>query len=208
MTGGSEGGDTAHGKCLVCSKVDTHDVYACPGCVNRLTRALRELEAYLEYLPHAIQPVRGTTGRMSPGYRSTPPMRLEVTAAMDRDSLSDEEAEVRSLTGGVAAIRLMIAEAREEEPGEWISYIRSTLQWCATQPWVDDLADDVFDLHRIARRLAKDDPQKPLGDCLNVACGGKVRWGGPGRPARCGECKRSYDGLDLVRLGVNEETAA
>lgn len=195
-------------KCLICTKTETQGVYACRDCVNRLTRVLRELEAYIDFLPYAIHPIRGVTGRMSPGYGSKAPARVDVLAALDPGATSDEEADVRSLPGGVAGIALSIAEARGEASDGSYSYIRSSLWWCAEQDWVDELASDLFDLHRIARQLAGDQPQRPLGDCLNVTCDGKVRWGGPGKPARCSACLRTYDGLDLLRLGAAEETAA
>jgi hypothetical protein len=33
-----------------------------------------------------------------------------------------------------------------------------------------------------------------------VTCDGDVFEGKPGQPARCGRCKRPYDGVDLIRL--------
>jgi len=210
-------------ECLICTKAGTVEervdllralaakgVFCCPDCVTRLTRALRELEAYAAYLPYACYPIRGTTGRMKPGYASQAPLRLDVVAFLKRTELAPvEHDDVRSLPSTLDSLADAIAEAREEQRGgDPYAYIRSNLRWCATQDWVDELATDLLELHRTAQQFAQDRPQKPLGDCLNVTCDGKVRWGGPGRPARCGACKRQYDGLDLVRLGVNEETAA
>ncbi|MFD6070770.1 hypothetical protein [Amycolatopsis lurida] len=214
------------GHCLVCEQPSTR--YGCSDCRNRAGQLLRELELYTtEFLPLMTQPARGQAGRMSPGYGSRSPARDDVLAALDprsRPGDVDEDGEavmrrpddagtwVRSIPSSVAGIAKSMAEERDELPpstfGGSLDYIRNLLWWRAGRPDFDDFFDDLAELHRQARELAGDQPQQALGGCLNVTCDGRVRWGGPGRPAQCGECKRTYDGLDLVRLGVAEETAA
>ncbi|RSN65435.1 hypothetical protein DMH01_03400 [Amycolatopsis sp. WAC 04182] len=209
-------------QCLVCKREATR--YGCDDCRNRLALLLRELELYtVDFLPLMVQPARGQTGRMSPGYGSRSPGRDDVLAALDPRSRptfgeastfhpDDGDTWVRSLPSAPVTIAKWIAEERGELPpksfGGALDYIRKLLWWCAGREDFAELFDDVAELHRQARELSGDRPQKPLGECLTVACDGRVRWGGPGKPARCGECKRTYDGLDLVRLGVAEETAA
>jgi hypothetical protein len=216
------------GKCLVCPQADIGSRYGCDDCRNRLVQLLRELELYtVEFLPLMVQPARGQTGRMSPGYGSRSPGRDDVLAALDPRSRpgdvdehgdavmrrpDDSASWVRSLPGSVLGMAAGIAEQRGERAprsfGGALDYIRNQLWWCAGESWFDDLASDIAELHRQARELAGDRPQQSLGACLTVTCEGKVHWGGPGRPAQCTACKRTYDGLDLVRLGVAEETAA
>jgi hypothetical protein len=213
-------------QCLVCEKEAGRP--GCDDCRNRLTQLLRELELYTtELLPLMLQPARGQTGRMSPGYGSRSPGRDDVLTALDprsRPGDVDEDGEPimrrpddtgswpRSLTSSTLGIGKWIAEERDELPpatfGGALDYIRKLLWWCAGRGDFAELFSDVAELHRQARELSGDRPQEALGTCLTVTCEGRVRWGGPGRPAQCGECKRTYDGLDLVRLGVAEETAA
>ncbi|ANN16227.1 hypothetical protein SD37_11625 [Amycolatopsis orientalis] len=206
--------------CLVCEKPSTR--YGCSDCRNRVGQMLRDLELYTtEFLPLMTQPARGQTGRMSPGYGSRSPARDDVLTALDprsRPGDVDEDGEAilrspddagswpRSLTSSAVTIAKWIAEERDElRPrsfGGALDYIRNLLWWLAGRSDFDELFDDVAELHRQARELSGDRPQKPLGECLNVTCDGTVRWGGPGKPAQCGVCRRTYDGLDWVRLAV------
>lgn len=223
------------GKCLVCTKNDTigSALYACMDCLNHVLRLLRELEDYLTHqLPAMKEPMRGQTGRLSPGYGSRSPARDDVLSALDPRSLPgdvDEDGEpitrrpddtgtwVRSITGGLEGIAAWIAEHRGWHPpfaydhdvtDQPIAYIRRHLYWSGGQPWIDDIADDIAELHDQARRLANDGPQQPIASCLTVTCDGQVYEGDYKKPARCAKCKRPYEGLDLIRLGVAEGTAA
>ncbi|GAB3376349.1 hypothetical protein [Amycolatopsis echigonensis] len=220
----------ALGKCRVCRRNDTSSVaYACNDCVNHLVDLVRGIVHYAtDVLPDSVEPVRGQTGRMSPGYGSTPPLRLDVVAALDPRSLpgdvdehgdavtrrpDDSASWVRSIPRSLEGLADSIAGERDESrPGGTLTadadYIRRNLWWVADQPWVDDVADDIAELHHMARALARDAPQQALGACLNVTCGGRVFWGGVGRPAQCEQCKRTYDGLDLVRLEAAQGATA
>jgi hypothetical protein len=212
--------------CLVCEHDSTRP--GCDDCRNRLATLLSELELYtVELLPLMVQPARGQTGRMSPGYGSRSPGRDDVLAALDprsRPGDVDEDGEAitrrpddaaswpRSLTSSAVTIAKWIAEEREELPprsfGGALDYIRGQLWWCAGRDDFGELFDDVAELHWQAREQSGDRPQKPLADCLDVTCDGKVFEGGYKKPAKCAKCRRPYEGLDLVRLGVAEETAA
>lgn len=219
--------------CVLCAKRESRRGYACRGCLNDLVRILRELGEYLSLLTLLTQPPRGQTGRLSPGYGSRSPAADDVLVALDPRSLPgdvDEHGDaimrrpcdtarwVRSLWGSVRGVAEWIADERHEPSTLYaLDYIRRNLDWCAQQfatdddgkrhPWVDELADDLRELHRDARRLAHDQPQEPLGECLTVTCNGDVFEGGPAQPARCRECRRPYDGLDLIRLGVAQAAA-
>ncbi len=218
----------AAGKCRVCTTNDTiySALYCCTGCNNHLLRILRELGTYLDdYLPRMIQPARGQTGRMQPGYGSRSPATDTVIIALDPRSIAsdvDEDGEahtrrpddtptwIRSIPGSLHYIALGIADDRLDAKayeGTAMDYIRRNLHWAGMQPWIDDLASDLTELHHQARDLANDKPQEAIAECLTVTCDGSVYWGGPGQPARCAACKRSYDGLNLVRLGAAAEVA-
>ncbi|MFI6302155.1 hypothetical protein ACIBCH_09810 [Amycolatopsis thailandensis] len=214
------------GVCLVCDHESPR--HGCDDCRNRLITLLRELEHYtVELLPLMLQPARGQTGRMSPGYGSRSPGSDDVLSALDprsRPGDVDEDGEAilrrpddmaswqRSLPSSTIGIAGWIAEERGELApksfGGSLDYIRGHLWWCAGREDFAELYGDVAELHSQARSLSNDRPQDPLADCMDVTCDGKVFEGGYKKPARCGTCRRVYEGLDLVRLGVAEETAA
>jgi hypothetical protein len=228
MTGGSETGGNLAGKCLVCRRNDSGDRKDCLDCNNHLLRVLSELEIYLRMLPLMMQKLRGEGGRMAPGFARSSPGRDEVMVALDPRSLPgdvDEHGDallrrpddtgswVRSLPGSLEGIADSIAEERGEERPKGtldrtLGYIRYRLWWVGETDAIEDVARDLLELHRQAQRLAHDAPQPPLAPCLEVTCEGEVFEGGPGRPARCGSCRRVYEGLDLIRLGASKETAA
>lgn len=208
----------ALGKCHVCTTADTvgATLYCCTTCNNRLLRLLREIGTYWAILPLLVEPRRGNTGRMAPGFGPRSPARDDVIAALDprsRPGDVDEDGEaitrrpddtatwVRSVASSLAGIAEAIAGERDEKiAGAPMDYIRATLWWCGDRPWIADLADDLGELHREVRSLACDRPQGPLGGCMIVTCDGNVFEGKPGQPARCDRCKRPYDGVDLIRL--------
>ncbi|MFF4600578.1 hypothetical protein [Amycolatopsis sp. NPDC001319] len=222
--------EIAVGKCRVCVKQETTSVaYACNECVNHLIKLVGELVVYATLiLPFMVEPGRGMTGRMSPGFGPRSPARDDVIAALDLRSLpgdvdehgdaitrrpDDARTWIASIPGRLAGIADAIAAERDEaRPGGTIDadagYITRNAWWLGGQPWIDDAYGDMAEIHHMARALSGDTPQRSLGECLNVTCGGKVYWGGVGRPAQCDACKRTYDGLDLVRLEAASETAA
>lgn len=219
----------AVGKCRVCHRQDTTSVlYACNDCVNRLVRLVRELVVYArDILPNMVQPGGGMTGRGSPGFGPRSPARDDVIAALDPRSLpgdvdehgdavmrrpDDSRTWVASIPGRLAGLADAIAADRDEaRPGGTLDadagYITRNAWWLAGQQWIDDAFNDVAELHTMARQLSGDAPQRALGHCLTVTCDGQVFWGGIGRPAQCQACRRTYDGLDLVRLEASETAA-
>ncbi|WP_033288270.1 hypothetical protein [Amycolatopsis jejuensis] len=222
--------EVAVGKCHVCRQKDATSVaYSCNDCVNRLIRLVREIVVYATLiLPFMVEPGRGMTGRMSPGYGPHSPARDDVIAALDPRSLAgdvDEHGDavtrrpddagswVASIPGRLRYLADAIAEERDESrPGGNLDtdadYVTRNAWWLGGQDWVDDAVGDLTELHHMARQLAGDAPQRALGACLTVTCDGQVHWAGVGKPAQCKACKRTYDGLDLVRLEAAQETAA
>ena len=123
---------------------------------------------------------------------------------------------VRSLPTAVHGIAEWVRGERDESnPTKWtlvseLRYLATTVDWCAQQPWVDDLNSDLRELHATARLLAKDQPPGPMGRCLVATCDGTVfpatvkdssgrHYGG-----RCDTCGDTYTGTRLLRLGAQE----
>ncbi|WP_326565094.1 hypothetical protein VSH64_24945 [Amycolatopsis rhabdoformis] len=222
--------DIAEGKCRVCVRQNATSVaYACNDCVNRFIRLVGELVVYgTLILPNMVQPGGGMTGRGSPGFGPRSPARDDVISALDPRSLPgdvDEHGDavmrrpddgatwVASIPGRLAGLANAIAEDRDEaRPGGTLDadagYITRNAWWLAGQSWIGEAFNDMAEVHAMARQLSGDAPQRSLGACLNVTCGRDVFWGGVGKPAQCTGCKRTYDGLDLVRLEAAQETAA
>lgn len=177
--------------CALCHDRETRDLHACPPCITSLTRICRDLDTYLAMLPLMTEPVRHAAGRAAPGYTSTSPARDDVIDA------------TRSIPAELRALADHIADERGEHTGHpHLRYVADRLWWCAAHAWITDIAAQLRSLHRHARALACDRPQDPLGQCLTLDCHGSVYW--LGALARCVVCRRPYDGLDLVRLGVQE----
>lgn len=207
--------------CHVCHRNDTHR-YSCGDCTATTRRRLRELELYAEWLatPTMLAPTRGTTGRRSPGYGSRPPARDDALVMLDPRStgediggMDDEDAPLWSLLGTLHGLAHFVrAHCSDSGPrrvtvsGE-VGYLLGRLDWCATQRWAAEVAEDVRQLHAQARSLVGDQPPEPVGTCLEAGCDGDVY---PARlrdpdgarhdGARCKRCGCPYTGLDLVRL--------
>jgi hypothetical protein len=125
---------------------------------------------------------------------------------------------VRSLTGSIHGIARWLREERgDEQPKTWtlvseLRYLRTQVDACALEQWVNELHEDLKDLHDQARSMAHDAP-RPLAHCLDVECEGMVFWvikeegGKRVDEAKCATCQRRYSGTDLVRLGAAEEVA-
>lgn len=224
--------------CLVC-KQDSHR-HACNQCITQTRRWLRELELYTTWLhmPAMLAPHRGTTGRRQPGYGSRPPARIEALVVLDRRShtnpiplnttlglgLDNEDNPLWPILGTLHGLATFIRQTADHSKPRQVTvagelgYLLAHIDWCANQPWIDDVIADIHDLHTQARGLAYDRPEALatcLGDLIRkVECDGKVFWvqardkaGQPMDKARCVACGRIYTGFDLVRLVVNEEVA-
>jgi hypothetical protein len=198
---------TAAAVCVV--RGCTRSVYtgrACPECVTELAGQLRELDEYWGVLPHMVEPVRGSTGRGSPGYGSRPPLRLDVLAALDPKTVPTSEDDLWSIPGTIVRLADWIAAERGDKRDPGLFYVLTQLQWAAGQDGFGDVADAVQELHRRAQGLAHDRPDSTLGGCLVPGCVGQVRPDGAG--GRCGVCDRPYVGLGLVKLRVALDAAA
>lgn len=221
--------------CLVCDR-DAGHRYSCHRCVNAMRQHLRDLEDYVAVILSmrgAISPA--PAGSLGGSFGSKPPMSLTAAALLDvRSSLAgrvehdspsfdpvgaDEHDHVRSLPAAIHGIAEWVRSERDEsQPTSWnlvgeLRYLATTLDWCAQQQWVNELADDLRDLHVTARSLAKDKPPGPMGHCLVATCDGTVYpatirdTAGRHDGGRCDSCGDAYTGTRLLRLGAQEEAA-
>lgn len=200
------------------------DAYACPDCQQRLVRQLGEIESYLDIVT-AVPSRSGDFGPRRPGYASTPPLRLDVVAMLDRrtvvngDGPDDVIDEVPNVWADLTGWARMVYEENPDHPHvsdqweaafdpsahlvAWTALARAHIGWIATRPWVDEFAADISRVHAALRTACGDAPPKSLGRCLDPGCGGEVfrRSDDPhdGR-LRCGTCRTTYSGLDLVRI--------
>ncbi|WP_189061144.1 hypothetical protein [Longimycelium tulufanense] len=217
---------------MICTDRDVGYTYACDRCVDDTRRRLRELEQYALVLTLTAGPLRAGTSRRAPGYTSRSPARDDVVVMLDvrsaggasvhrlHDPRDADEQPYRSILGSLAGIADWIREeqqvTRPSGPPQLVrevGYLLGQLAWCAQQQWIDELADDIRELHAQARQLAGDAPPRPLGTCIVVGCTGTVypvqlrTVEGIHDGARCSICHRTYDGLDLVRLRVAQEAS-
>lgn len=212
--------------CLVCQQNDAGHLYACEQCINTVRRQLRDLEQYVVILTVTTMPLRTGTSRRAPGYSSRSPARDDVIVMLDPrsraggDGPDDTDDPPRSIPGAIAALADFVRGEQQLPPprsgpllSRDVGYLLSQINWCASQQWIDDLADDIHQLHVQARRLAGDAPPGPLGACIAVGCEGSVfpaslrTREGREDGARCRNCGREYSGLDLVRLQVAQEVS-
>lgn len=192
--------------------------YTCAICTATMLRWLSEIETYTATLDST--PGRGGdgSGRRSPGHGSRPPVRLDIIAALDPRSVphaigpDDVDGDVRSILGTLNGITDWVADERrrlDEAPepsrtptiaGE-VRYLLGRIDWCSRHVWVDELAEDLRQLHRQVVTLAGDS-NRPLAPCPN--CEGPLWPAGNDQAlgVRCGECGTAFTGLDLLRIGV------
>lgn len=192
--------------------------YTCADCAATMLRWLGEIEDYTATLNSA--PSRGGdgSGRRSPGHGSRPPARLDIIAALDPRSVphaigpDDVDGDVRSILGTLTGITGWVADERRrlDEPPEpsraptiagEVRYLLGRIDWCTRQVWIDDLADDLRQLHRQVVALAGDS-RRPLAPC--PGCSGPLWPAGNDQVVgvRCGECGTAFNGLDLLRIGA------
>lgn len=226
--------DTGGRRCSCCHTRDAGHRIACTHCVDTMRGWLRDLEDYAVILAATPEPAREpTTGSVGAAFGSRPPLDVRIVTFLDprsgggasvwrlRDPRDMDDEPIRSLPGSVHGIAAWLREERDHDQlTRWtlaseIRYLLTQVDASAVESWVDELYDDLHELHRQARSFAHDAP-RPLAHCLTDGCDGLVFWvnrerdGRPVDAARCYAegCGRLYEGLDLVRLGAAEEAQA
>lgn len=217
-------------KCAICRHNETHR-HACDPCLTDTRRRLRELELYAWWLtlPAMLEPTRGTTGRRTPGYGSRPPLRLDALAMTDPRSstepppfdvargigLDEDQDSTWPIVGTLHTLANHLREHCGDRPtqaseatlyGE-IGYILGHLDAVADDPGIVEFVGYVRRLHAQARAAAGDLPEgRRLATCCSTEdCGGDVYPAQHNGSARCKRCGRTYTGLDLARLGAQQE---
>jgi DNA-directed RNA polymerase subunit RPC12/RpoP len=205
--------------CVVCPpksprKAEQGGYLVCFRCSNRILHWLRELEDYIPTLT-VTKTVRGNDGRTPPGFASSPPADLDVLFhtdwRSDFDSL-DGQGVLNNLHMWARTIR----EDRAVDPPERVTLtseiacLRGSHQWITCQPYVDEYAGDLRQLHAAVRASANDPVPQAVGACITVQqsgeCGGTVYERADLEAVQCSTCHRIYTGLELVRLRAAQET--
>lgn len=220
-------------RCTCCKRNDAGHRHACTNCVTTMRDWLRDLEDYAAILAAsaAPSPTGPRTGSIGAAFGSRPPINTDIASFLDyrsgggaavwrlRDPRDMDDEPIRSLPGSIHGIAAWLRDEHDQEhPARWtliseLRYLRGQIDACAVESWVDELHDDLRELHHQARQFAHDVP-RALGHCLTATCEGLVFWvmreraGQRVDEARCVGCGRTYTGLDLVRLGAAEEAAA
>lgn len=183
------------------------DAHACPDCQVRLVRKLVDIENYLVIV--SVVPGRGAPGPRAKGFGSQPPLRLDVVAMLDPrteingDGPDDVLDEVPNVMADLHGWSRLVHEEHPDHPGASRWLLRGYIGWICQQPWVDEFAADIARVHGALRQACGDAPSKPLGRCLDEACGGQVyrRSDDPHDiRLRCGRCRTTYSGLDLIKV--------
>lgn len=201
-----------------------HDRYACAQCVTNLRHTLRGIEVYAHILTIMTQPTQGHGERRPTGFGSRPPTGLDRVVALDYrsrtggDGPDDEERPTRSVLG---TLHQLAREIRQQQYYDGVTdhvaiqrqptittevgYLLGAMEWCARLHWVDELAEDLRDLHGQVRRLAGDQPPRAIGRCTTLLDGG-AECGTPlfmptrGDTIRCHGCGREWPRPEWERL--------
>lgn len=197
--------------------------FACDRCTERIRNHLREIERYAAIIAHTKTRGRGGDGgRRAPGFGSRSPADDSKIAADDYrtrttgDGPDDVDGDVLSMVGTIHGINQAIREELDLTPRAprdlttEIGWLLGQVDWCATQPWIGDVADNIRELHAQTRRLSRDSPPGPVGTCLAADCNGTVYPALVDNPAdphgpridggRCSVCREPYDWIRLIDL--------
>jgi len=209
--------------CVVCStkekpKPAEPGKMVCFKDSGRILRYLRELEEYLPTLSLLKSPP-GITEYSAPVFGSRSP--ANDSAIVHTDWRSESSNLTGEMDGGMGALGVVASWARavREERGlegpqratltTEVTCLRSNHDWITAQPFVDEYAKELRDVHGMVRSLAHDPVPRPVGKCIrfkgNVECKGDVFELDDASGVRCSRCGDVYTGLDLDRLRVAQE---
>lgn len=219
-------------RCSCCQQHDAGHRHACAHCVTTMRGWLVDLEDYADVLAASLAPTPTgpRTGSIGSSFGSRPPINTDIATFLDyrsgagaavwrlRDPRDMDDQPIRSLPGTIHGIAAWLRDENDQtQPTTWdlaseLRYLRGQIDACAIESWINEVYDDLRELHHQARGFAHDAP-RPLGHCLTIDCDGMVYpatikdSAGKHDGGRCSACSRSYTGPDLVRLGVSEEMA-
>lgn len=172
----------------------------CGDCTRRLEQHLAELPARL----HLVQALHD--GKQTPRRTDRPGGDAPVPITVDaHDLLTHAPAILHSWTRLVCERRNLRGPDTPERLAPWLL---GQLDWLVTQPWADDLADEIRDLTRAAERLARVNPHRirlepPCPSCQARELG---RWDGTDQ-VDCNRCGRAWPRRDypwMVRVALDD----
>lgn len=198
---------------------ETPDVrYACSKCVTALRHTLRGIETYAHLLTVLVTPTQGRGERRTPGFGSRPPTNLDRIVALDYrsrtagDGDDDETTPTRSILGTLHQLASWIrdeqdiAAPREITVTTEIGHLLGGVEYAAHQDWIDEFATDLRDLHAQCRRLAGDQPPRPIGRCTTLVgdgeCGTPLYMPQRGDTIECHGCHRTWRRPEWERLAA------
>jgi hypothetical protein len=210
--------------CVVCSTEKKPmeaegSTLVCFNDSNRILRRLRELEEYLPTL-HLLKPATGIQeystvvfGPRSPAndavlVHTDPRSGTEVTELQDGTVVAEYSA-----LGVAVSWAAVVVEERGVTPAKTpmmsLVLLRQNHDWITKQPWVDEYAAELKEVHRSVRALAFDPIPTPVGKCIRFKrdreCKGDVFELDDASGVRCSKCGDIYTGLDLERFRVAQE---
>lgn len=210
--------DTAPRQCAICPKdmsteKETHRL-VCFHCSNRILRQLRELEEYLPALS-LLKTVAAGEGRR-PGFGSRSPANDTVIHHTDwRTTPSALDG-----MGAIATVHEWATSVREDrglQPPRGLTFfgeieaLRTHHSWIVCQPFVDDYAQELREIHSAVRAAANDPIPRSVGRCIHMLqhgeCGADVYELPDASGVKCSSCGRIYTGLDYDRLRVAQQEA-
>jgi hypothetical protein len=195
------------------------DRYACTKCVTALRHTLRGIEVYAHLLTIMTLPMQGRGERRSPGFGSRSPARDDVIVALDYrsrtggDGPDDEVQPTRSILGSLHQLASWVrgeqdvTAPREITVTTEIGYLLGGVEYAARQGWVDEFATDLRELHAQCRRLAGDQPARPIGRCPTLLddggeCGTPLYMPTTGDSVTCRGCDREWRRPEWERLAA------
>jgi hypothetical protein len=194
------------------------DRYACGNCVTALRHTLRGIEVYAALLTIMTLPLQGRGERRSPGFGSRSPARDDVIVALDYrsrtagDGPDDETTPTRSILGTLHQLASWVRDEqditapREITVTTEIGYLLGGVEYAAHQNWVDEFATDLRELHAQCRRLAGDQPPRPIGRCPTLVgdaeCGTPLYTPVRGEDIHCAGCGRVWPKAEWLRLAM------
>jgi hypothetical protein len=205
--------------CVVCPgqkpKETEHPNLVCFPCSNRILRHLRELEDYLPTLS-LLKRVSGEEGRKS-GFGSSSPANdtaIHHTDWRTSPSALDGMGAVATIHEWATAVRADKGIQPPKSMTLWseTEALRANHAWIICQPFVEDYADELREIHLAVRAAANDPIPRSVGRCISIStdrgeCGGDVYELPDASGVKCSNpsCRRVYTGLDLDRLRMAQE---
>lgn len=208
-------------ECVVCPGAKPKEAEAprlvCFACSNRILRHLHELETYLPTLS-LIKTVGAQGGGRKPGFGSSSP--ANDTAIHHTDWRTTPSA--LDGIGAVATVHEWATNVRDGQglkPPASLSFwgeihaLRHNHAWIVCQPFVDDYARELREIHSAVRAAANDPIPRSVGTCISILrhgeCGADVYELPDASGVKCCSpaCGRVYTGLDLDRLRVSQEAS-